>query len=317
MRKIIIDTDVGSDDAVALIMALKEPGVEVLAITTVAGNVPVELAARNALATVETVGRQTPPVYQGAAKPLFRDLVTAVKVHGDDGMGDLDLCHPKSTVQSGHPADVIPALAARYPGEVELVTLGPLTNVALAILKDPENMKKLKHVWSMSTAGFGPGNTTPVSEFNVYVDAESFGVLLDAGIPLTIVGYDLCTGEAALDRQEIERLKGSGRPEAVFAVDCNDRLLRYNVESRGSYEIDLPDPVCMAAALWPEVVEEHVPCICRVCTKEALTYGQVVVDEGLSLAVDHGFRPELVNARVCRGLDATRFKEKLISTLLR
>lgn len=316
MRKIIIDTDVGSDDAVALIMALKEPDVEVLAVTTVAGNVPVDLATRNALATIEVVGRQAPPVYQGAAKPLFRDLVTAVKVHGGDGMGDLGLCNPTTAIHPGHPADVIPALAAQYPGQVELVTLGPLTNVALAILKDPENMKKLKHVWSMGTAGFGPGNTTPVSEFNIYVDAESFGVLLDSGIPLTIVGYDLCVGDAVLDEADIRTLKTCGKPEAAFAVDCNDGVYRYNIDSRGKPEIDLPDPVCMAAALWPEVVEEFVPCICRVCTREALTYGQVVVDEGLSLAVDHGFRPELVNARVCRGLDAARFKEKLMASLM-
>ena len=140
----------------------RSPEVEVLGITTVGGNVPLEQATQNALMTVEVCGSRV-PVYKGAAKPLFRELVTAVNVHGRDGMGDLDLIHPQSAAQATHAVDYLIETVRANPGEVEIVTIGPATNLALAMLKEPQGMRRTKHIWSMGTAGFGPGNTTPVS----------------------------------------------------------------------------------------------------------------------------------------------------------
>ena len=214
MRKLIIDTDTGSDDAVALLMALRSPEVEVLGITTVGGNVPLEQATQNALMTVEVCGSRV-PVYKGAAKPLFRELVTAVNVHGRDGMGDLDLIHPQSAAQATHAVDYLIETVRANPGEVEIVTIGPATNLALAMLKEPQVMRRTKHIWSMGTAGFGPGNTTPVAEFNVYVDAESYAVLLNGGVPLTIVGIDQCKGNAVWTAQDMEEIRVGSRVGAL------------------------------------------------------------------------------------------------------
>lgn len=259
MRKLIIDTDCGSDDAVALIMALKSKEVSVEAITTVGGNVPMELATQNALMTMEITGAQMPPLYAGAAKPLFRELVTAVNVHGEDGMGDLGLIHPAGAAEAEHAADAILRIVKTYPDEIEIVTIGPVTNVALAIMKDPAAMKRVKHIYSMGTTGFGPGNCTPVSEFNIYVDAEAFHRMITAGIPVTIVGFDLCLGDAVLTKEDMEALMNSGKEEAVFSVKCNRLLAEYNLAAHNQYFVDLPDAVAMAVALWDDIAIEKSP----------------------------------------------------------
>lgn len=312
MRKFIIDTDTGSDDAVALMMALLDETVEVLGITTVCGNVTQQQAAENALMTVEICKKQV-PVYPGADHPLFRELVTAVRVHGDDGMGDCGLIHPSGKVCRQHGADFILETVRKYPGEIEIVTLGPLTNLALAILKDREAMRGVKHIYTMGTAGFGPGNTTPVASFNVYVDADSFRVLLNAGIPLTIIGFDQCIGDAALHREDLEQLASLNRI-GKFAVDCNRSLLQYNLRRTNEYMVDLPDAVAMAAALWDDIVLERIQVHAYCCTGEAATYGQVIFyNRNDHLAIELNIPPD--NAEVVRKIDAARYKQRLMETL--
>ncbi|XOK60590.1 nucleoside hydrolase [Paenibacillus elgii] len=317
MRKLIIDTDTGSDDAVAIIMALKSADVKVEAITTVCGNVPLELATKNALMTIEVANGQKPPLYVGAAKPLMRDLVTAVNVHGEDGMGDCDLIHPTLVPESRHAVDAILDIVEKNPGEIEIVTIGPVTNIALAILKAPETMKKVKHIYTMGTSGFGPGNTTPVAEFNVYVDAEAYRIMLSSGIPMTIIGFDVCLGEAALTRDDMDILLASGKPEAVFSVKCNRSLLEYNIQRCNEPIVDLPDAVAMGVVLWNEIVLEDKWCYCYVCTMEEAAYGQVILNDGSKLAISDGFAGHTPNAKVCKTIDNSLFKEKLISLLVR
>lgn len=202
------------DDAVALIMALKSTDVKVEAITTVCGNVPLDLATKNALMTIEVANGQRLPLCVGAAKPLMRDLVTAVQVHGEDGMGDCQLIHPSILPESKHAIDAILEIIENNPDEIEIVAIGPVTNIALAILKAPDTMKKVKHIFTMGTSGFGPGNTTPVAEFNMYVDAEAYRIMLNSGIPTTIIGFDVCLGEAALHKDDMDLLLSSGKKEA-------------------------------------------------------------------------------------------------------
>ncbi|KZE81945.1 hypothetical protein AV654_09745 [Paenibacillus elgii] len=317
MRKLIIDTDTGSDDAVAIIMALKSADVKVEAITTVCGNVPLELATKNALMTIEVANGQKPPLYVGAAKPLMRDLVTAVNVHGEDGMGDCDLIHPTLLPESKHAVDAILDIVEQNPGEIEIITIGPVTNIALAILKAPETMKKVKHIYTMGTSGFGPGNTTPVAEFNVYVDAEAYRIMLNSGIPMTIIGFDVCLGEAALTKDDMDILLASGKPEAVFSVKCNRSLLEYNIERCNEPIIDLPDAVAMGVVLWNEIVVEDKWCYCYVCTMEEAAYGQVILNDGSKLAISDGFAGLTPNAKVCKTINNRLFKEKLISLLVR
>lgn len=316
MRNVIIDTNTGSDDAVAVIMALKSGEINVEAITTVCGNVPLELATKNALMTVEITGKQIPPVYIGANKPLMRNLVTAVNVHGNDGMGDCNLINPTLKAELKHAVDAIIDIVEANPYEIEIVTLGPVTNISLAILKSPETMKKVKHIYSMGTAGFGRGNTTPVSEFNVYVDAEAYSILLNSKIPCTIIGFDLCAGEAALNKKDIEYLMNSGKYEAEFSVKCNHSLLEYNLQKDGRHIIDLPDAVAMAVVLWDDILLEKKLCYCYTCTKEEAAYGQVIINDGSKLAIQDGFAGNTPNAFVCTSIDKRLYKNKLINLLV-
>lgn len=315
MRNFLIDTDCGSDDAVALMMALKTKDICLRAITTVGGNVPMDLATQNALMTMEITGAQKPPLYKGADRPLFRNLVTAVNVHGEDGMGDADLIHPTIVAEEEHAVDAIIRLARSYPETLEIVTLGPVTNIALAIMKDRETMKKVKHIYCMGTAGFGLGNCTPVSEFNVYVDAEAFHIMLTSGIPITIIGFDVCLGDSALTKAELEILKNSTEKAAVFAVDCNQKLLQYNQEAYNEYIVDLPDAVAMSVALWGDVAVEKKMCYAYVCLKVEEAYGQVILNDGRKLAIREGFGDTPPNVEVCTRIDAALYKSRLLSLI--
>lgn len=308
MRKILIDTDTGSDDAVALMMAALSPEIEVVGISAVHGNVPLPLAIKNALMTLE-VCESSIPVCSGAERPLFRSPVTAVNVHGEDGMGDIGLIHPNTIACKQHAVDMIIQNAKRYPEELEIVMLGPATNVATAILRDREVMSCIRRIYTMGTSGFGPGNCTPVSEFNVYADAESYRVLLESGIPLTIVGFDVCLGDAAWNQMDLQRISTSG-PVGKFAVDCNKALLNYNLRRSGDYIVDLPDAVTMGVALWPEITTALRHCRCYCCTNNDRCYGQVILyDPKDTLAIENDL-PQ-AEADVVASIDSTLYKRKL------
>jgi len=312
MRKLIIDTDTGSDDAVALMMAVLSPETEVLGVTTVCGNVPLSQATQNALMTLEVCSADI-PVYPGASRPLFRELVTAVNVHGNDGMGDLGLIHPARKPSDVGAVDFILDAVKRNPGEIDIVMLAPATNIALAILRDRETMSHVRHIYTMGTAGFGPGNTTPVSEFNVYVDAESYKILLQSGIPVTIIGFDLCIGSAAWNKNDLNAVRAAGKAGA-FAVDCNTELLNYNLRRSGEHIVDLPDAVAMGVALWDDLVLESCAAYCHCCTQEGPCYGQVIIyDPGQTLAIPNETPPS--NASVVVRVDTAQYKKRLASLL--
>ncbi len=314
MRKFIIDTDTGSDDAVALMMGLLSDEVEVLGITTVCGNIGVEQATKNALMTKEICSSNV-EVYKGAAKPLFKEREETVSVHGKDGMGDMDLIHPKTTANNTHAVDYILDTIKNSDDKIEIVMLGPASNIALAILKDAQTMRKVKRIWSMGTGGFGAGNATPVAEFNVFIDAESYKILLESQIPITIIGFDLCLGESALNKEDMQKLS-SANAIGKFAVDCTSVLLRYNLErGSGRHIVDLPDAVAMGVALWDDIVVEAIECNCYCCTLEKAAYGQVIVApsnrhyEALDMNYDDH------NATVVKAINPHLFKEKLIALI--
>ena len=323
MRKFIIDTDTGSDDAVAIIMCLRELGDQVLALTTVSGNVPMEQATLNCLMSVEIADLPSPPpVYKGADRPLMRAPIHARNVHGDDGMSDCGLIHPKlKAVEGVHAADAIIRLVEENPGEVELAVIGPVTNVALAMMKAPETMKKLKCVWTMGTCGFGPGNTTPVSEFNVYADAEAYKVMMDFGVHVYVGGYDLCTAEAAWFDADTAELLASGTRAADFSVRINEKLAQFCLAIGGQRRIDLPDAVSLSPMLWPDVVKRAVPCVSHVCVEDPATYGQVIFYDGRMLAgMGPGFEggyygKTAPNCTVIAQVDAALYKKRLAKLL--
>lgn len=311
MRRFIIDTDVGGDDAAAIVMALREPSIEILGITTLGGNVPIENTTKNALQAVEECGRDV-PVYMGCAKPLMRELVTADNVHGNDGMGDCGLIHPTRKPEKMHAVEFILETVSAYPDDVEIIALGPASNIALAIMKNREIMKRVKHIWSMGTSGFGAGNITPVAEFNVFVDAESYAVMLGSGIPMTIAGFDLCLGEAAFSPDELDEMSTS--PLGRFIAEGNRVKLGYNEKLTGTPFVDLPDAVAMAAALYPEIVTEAITAHCYCCTKEVPSYGQVIIyDISKPFSVKYDI-PETFST-VIKSINPTLFKKRLLKSL--
>ncbi|SPL91749.1 Inosine-uridine preferring nucleoside hydrolase [[Actinomadura] parvosata subsp. kistnae] len=188
---LLIDTDTGSDDAVALLLAVKDG--DVRAVTTVAGNVPLETATRNALITLDLAGHAAVPVHPGCDRPLTRPPSTAQHVHGLDGMGDTGLPDPARGPADGHAVDVLLSLPRRHPGELTLVTLGPLTNLAAALLRDRELLTRFRHVYCMAGAADLHGNVTPTAEFNVWADPEAARVVLRAATPgqVTWIGWDV------------------------------------------------------------------------------------------------------------------------------
>ena len=311
-RKMIIDTDTASDDAAAILMAAMSDEVEILGVTAVAGNVDVEQAAQNALATLEVCGCNA-PVYVGARRPLFHKRKETISVHGRDGMGDVDLIHPTRTPEPKRAVDFILDQVLQYPDEVEIVVLGPATNIALAVLTDRDAMSHVKHIWSMGTPGFGPGNATPVSEFNVYIDAEAYALMLDSGSPITIAGFDLCMGNIGLDQQELAYLETRGA-EAKFLKAAATELLKFNQRTQGVSMVDLPDVVAMAVALWPDFVRESINCHCHCCTEAGAVYGQVIFyQDGRTYEA----MPERqdANARVILSVDEEIFTKRFLSLL--
>jgi purine nucleosidase len=306
MRHFLIDTDTASDDAVALLMALREPSVRVESITVVAGNCPLEICVKNALVSIELAGTYTPPVYAGMPKPLLREQFTSEFVHGQDGMGNMNLSQPALKAQSGHAVDIIIETAHRFPGELEIVALGPLTNLAMALLKEPALPDLVKHTYIMGGAGLGPGNVTPVAEFNFYVDAEAVHLVMQSKLVKTVIGWDVCTVETRINRSDIAHLSSLGLL-GEFAVCCNASLLEFNQRS-GKDGIDLADPTAMAVALYPEMVTRQFNTYGYVEYKSEKAYGQFIIDQ-------HQKMGEPQNVTIVAEMDARQFKNILFQLL--
>jgi len=276
MRNFIIDTDTASDDAVALVMALRQPDIDVKAITVVAGNVPLEMGVQNALYTVELCGAGT-PVYAGCAKPLLRDLETAQDVHGRDGLGDIGLPLMGRAPVRGHAADVLRDVINANAGDITLVTLGPLTNVALALLREPELAQRVSHCWIMGGIGAGHGNVTPTAEFNIWVDPEAAKIVYESGMAMTMVGWDISWKYATFDAEQAAEIRGVGTRLAEFVVDIQATLTEFSMTENALPGFDLPDPITMAAAIDPSIAEYRDYRV-DVTTGEGLERGITVVD---------------------------------------
>ena len=309
MRRLLIDTDTGSDDAVALVMALKHPGVTVEAVTVVAGNVPLEQGVQNALYTLELCGADV-PVFRGAGTPLLCPPVGAEEVHGLDGMGDIGLPLSGRDSAPGHAVDVLVERIGASPGELTLVTLGPLTNVALALLRDPSIADKVEGCVMMGGTGRGPGNVTPVAEYNVWADPEAAKVVFESGLPLKMVGWDVSREYAVFGPEDAARLRDIGTPLAEFCVDIQRVLDAWAKENTHLAGFDLPDPMAMAVALDPSVATGTRRLFVAVETGGTWSRGQTVVDR---LGVT-GYEP---NAEVVMAASRKRFLDLLHASVER
>lgn len=248
----VIDTDTASDDAVALIMAARSAQVSIRAVTTVAGNVPLAFATRNALISLETAGATAVPVFAGLAEPLARPLETAQDVHGEDGMGDIGLCDPVGSARPEHAVDALRQIARNEPGQHMLVTLGPLSTIAAALLIEPDLLTKFTQVVSMGGAFDGVGNCNAVGEFNIWVDPEAAQIFCNAPGNKTFVGWEIARHHSVMTPADQAELAGVG-PLGQFVVDINVAAERFDRQQNGLGGYALPDPIAIAVAINPAI----------------------------------------------------------------
>ena len=277
-RKIIIDTDPGQDDAVAILLALASPTeIEVLGITAVAGNVPLPLTSRNARIICELAGRPDLPVFAGCAAPMLRKLVTAEHVHGKTGLDGPQMDDPTMPLQPGHAVDfIIETLRAAPPGTVTLCPLGPLTNIATAFQKAPDIIARVQEIVLMGGAYFEVGNITPTAEFNIYVDPEAAKIVFAAGCKLTVMPLDV-THKALTTKARVDAFRAMGSRVGDMVAAWTDFFERFDKEKYGSEGAPLHDPCVIAYLIQPDLFTGRQINV-EIETQSDLTLGMTVAD---------------------------------------
>ena len=298
---IVVDCDPGHDDAIAILLALASPEVELRGVTTVAGNQTLEKTTRNALKVLELAGRGDIPVAAGADRPLRRELRTAAHVHGETGLDGPDLPEPATAPVSAHAADFLAVLLE--PGVV-LVPTGPLTNVALLFQRHPEVKERLQRIVWMGGA-MGEGNVTPAAEFNAFVDPEAAAVVFASGVEVTMIGLDI-THKALFTRAHADRLRDTGKAGRAVA-ELSDFFQRFHENRYGFDGSPIHDALAVAEVIDPALVTA-LECNVEIETASQFCDGRTVVDRWH--VTD---RPR--NARAGVGVDAERFLELLVERI--
>jgi purine nucleosidase len=316
-RPFLIDTDTASDDAVALIMAFRHPDVDVRAVTTVAGNVPVEQATRNALYTAELCNRTDVPVHPGLPAPLVRPYEHAQWFHGRDGLGDMNYPAPARPPEPEPAVDAILRIATTTPN-LTIVTLGPLTNLAAALSKNPSLTSNVSRLVVMGGNPCCEGNVTPAAEYNIWVDPEAAQSVFRADWPSPpeMAGWHLCRGDAVISPSEMSHLRTLG-PLGRFCVDCNRVATQAILTQTGEHGISLPDPTAMAIAIDPTLATHASTHLTQISLDAHLTRGQTLVDR-LNVATDPRNAPHWSHARPSKiiwTLNTRRFKHLLFHSL--
>lgn len=276
--KIIIDTDPGQDDAVAILLALGSPAeIEVLGITAVAGNVPLALTQKNARIICELAGRPDVPVFAGCERPMVQPLVTAEHVHGKTGLDGIALPDPTMPLQDRHAVDfIIETLRAEPSGTVTLCPLGPLTNIATAFARAPDIVARVKQIVLMGGAYFEVGNITPAAEFNIYVDPEAADIVFKSGVSLVVMPLDV-THKVLTTRPRIDAIRAIGSPVAHAVAAWTDFFERFDMAKYGAEGAPLHDPCVIAYLLVPDLFTgRHVNV--EIETASPLTRGMTVAD---------------------------------------
>lgn len=307
-RNIIIDCDPGQDDAVAILLALASPDeINVLGITTVGGNVPLSWTESNARRICELVGRQDMKVFAGASQPLMRKLVTAEWIHGDTGMDGADLPDPTMPLQQMHAVSFIVETCLAAPDKsITICPIGPMTNVALALMKSPEIIPKIKEIVCMGGAIKEFGNTTPAAEFNIYVDPQAAKVVLDSGVSMVMMPLDV-THKALVTPKRLQDFKDLNSPVGNVCGGMLDFFNRFDMSRYGFDGGPLHDPCVVAYLIEPEIFSgRHVHLDIEVSSE--LTMGQTVADWW-------NIQEKSANAFICDQLDDNRFFELLTSRL--
>ena len=308
--KIIIDTDPGQDDAVAILLALASPDeIAVLGITAVAGNVPLALTEKNARIICELAGRPDIAVFAGCDRPLVQLLVTAEHVHGKTGLDGIALPDPTMPLQAAHAVDfIIDTLRAEPSGSVTLCPLGPLTNIATAFTRAPDIMARVKEIVLMGGAYFEVGNITPAAEFNIYVDPEAAEIVFQSGVPLVVMPLDV-THKVLTTRPRIDAIRAIGSPVAHAVASWTDFFERFDMAKYGAEGAPLHDPCVIAYLLAPGLFTgRHINV--EIETTSSLTRGMTVADWW-------GVTKRPKNAMFMGDVDAAGFYDLLTGRLAR
>lgn len=306
-RKLIIDTDTAQDDCIALLVGLLDPGADLQAITMVAGNVGFEQQVRNAFMTLSAAGRLGEvPVHLGAVRPLMRPWASAENVHGD-GSGGMEMDFTGCEPEEEYAADTLLRLTAEHPGEVDVVCIGPLTNIALAQIRDPSFAQNVRSLTVMGGSNNGRGNITAAAEFNFYVDPEAARTVFEADFEITVVPWDRLTlRDAVFGRERLAEIERIGTPLSEFFLRVCRETLAFD-ESVGIPGTTHPDSLSAAITLHPELITSAAPYHVAVETSSELTRGYSAMSWGV-----HGLEP---NATVVESVDAAEFYAYLCGIL--
>jgi purine nucleosidase len=327
MRKLIIDADTGSDDAVALLMAYRNlPSDQILGVTVVSGNVPLEQGLKNT-SYVNELCEVDIPIFKGADKPMMRnykevydsdestaialsygnDSTSAQNVHGIDGLGDIGIKPENHKIETESAQDFYKK-ALEEEDEIEIVTLGPLTNIAGLIQNNEEKLEKIKHCYIMGGSSNALGNITKFAEYNFWVDPEAADVVLNSGIPITVIGWDPSLYDAMIDTEKIQEIDNIGTKYSKFTNDIQVVLREMMKDIFGSDSYDLPDPLAMSVYLDNEIISQSVEVNVRVDTRDGMTRGGCILDF-LNL------EPEAPKVRVVQRCHGDKFYSLLKNSL--
>lgn len=307
--RLIIDTDTAGDDCIAILTCLRAEQVTVEAITINCGNVKFDQQVENALATLEVAGAPGRiPVYPGCQRPLLKDWTTVEHIHGPDGMGGSNLPRARQRPETTHAVDAIIDLVLSNPGEISVLAIAPLTNLALALTREPRVAQAVKQCWIMGGCRNALGNVTPAAEFNFWVDPDAARIVFRSGLPITMVGWEIATRHSVVSAEERERIAGLGTTEAQFFLDVTRTNLEFATARQGLAGTTHPDTIVAAMIVDPAVIAEAHQRYVEIETCSPLTRGASPVDEFNTTG-------NVANARVVYQADEARFKKLLFNTL--
>lgn len=309
IRKIIIDTDGCSDDAFAILLAMLDKNIKVELITTVNGCVSAKQAATNVLATLELLDTYYPEVHIGSEYSILRNERHNIpSVHGKDGMANMFLKVKKHKVSSNKGVlQLLETLKNNKPNTIDIIALGPLTNIALAILLDKDTMKKARSIFAMGSSGLGLGNVTALAESNIWQDPIACQIVIDSKIPTTFVGWDACRGDSFFNEKEINDIYKANKL-GKFSIECNELMIQLNVNRFNKRCIDIADVAAMEAYLNPKCIDTMDKYYCEVDTSGGVSDGAVLVD---TLNV-HNKKP---NIYICSKLKSNIYKKDVIKRI--
>jgi purine nucleosidase len=310
ITRIILDTDTATDDAVAILLALHAPHIKVEAITIAVGNVDYDQETRNALYTLQVSGHANQvPVYQGSRRPLTRAIHgSATYIHGDDGMSNSHFPPPTQKPEKEYAIDAMIRLIEQYPGEITIVAIGAITNIALLLLRKPSIAPLIKSIYFMGGCYKFYGNVTPVASYNIWVDPEAARIVFQSGIPITTAGFELSVKSSIFTDEDYARVEQMNTPLAKFFLSINKIRRVYCKEHQKMNGSNHPDALTTALVIDPTIATELLPRFCDIETQGELTRGVMVIDE-------LGVYNKPPNVTICAAADQKKFKDMVFATL--